>query len=180
MTACALLTAAAALGGCGGSDPAAEDAWLHDGSEFDRAAVQSQYITHIDAAVIRAQTLFAYHFVQNSAQLNELGERDVGILGRHYHDHPGRISVRRGGVGDELYDARVATVIAGLASYGVDTSRVEVTDSLAGGDGLSTYEVLIKYGEMVTPSSNGSDSGSDSGMGTSDGRSNYDRVNPGS
>lgn len=105
--------------------------------------VEHRLDDHVAAGVIAQHTLFPHQFVANSAELNELGERDAAILASHFASHPGSLNVRRGGESDELYEARVATVRAVLEEGGVDLARVTIGDGFAGGDGLVSERVLV-------------------------------------
>jgi hypothetical protein len=91
-----------------------------------------------DAAIVRQATLFADEFVPGTAELTDLGVRDLGILIGHYGRYGGTISVRRGGVSDSLYAARVAAVQDALVVAGVAEGVVEITDELPRGPGLAS------------------------------------------
>lgn len=103
----------------------------------------------IDAGIVSQHTLYPHHFVANGSTLNELGERDLGVLARHYADNPGSLNVRRGGTSSELYKARLATVSDMLAEMGVDTGRVRMGDAMAGGDGLNSERVIVILEEKM-------------------------------
>lgn len=106
-------------------------------------SVNEYHRDSIEAAIVSQHTLYPYHFVRNGADLNELGERDLGVLARHYADHPGRLNLRRADTSPELYDARLETVRAQLADAGVDLDRVRIADHAPGGDGMSSDRVLV-------------------------------------
>jgi hypothetical protein len=74
--------------------------------------------------------------------LNDLGRRDLGVLARHYAEHPGVLNIRRDQTPEALYDARVAHVMAGLKEAGVRTERMNVSDEMAGGPGMSSEQVV--------------------------------------
>ena len=106
----------------------------------------------VAAGVIAQHTLYEHHFVKFGGTLNELGERDVDILARHYKANPGRLSIRRGGADAKLYQQRVDTVVAAMAAAGVDTKRVTIVDEQPGGDGLaSEFVVVILKDKMDKP-----------------------------
>lgn len=111
-------------------------------STMNQWMVQDLQDESIRNAVISAHTLYDHHFVANAADLNELGERDLGMLGAHYADHPGALSVRRGRASAELHAARVQVVRDTLAGHGVELERVSVDDRLPGGDGMAGSMVL--------------------------------------
>jgi hypothetical protein len=93
-------------------------------------------------AVITQHTLLPYHFVDDSARLNELGQHDLEVLAQHFQDSPGTLNVRQGDASQELYLARVATVRDALAQAGVPTARMVLTDGLPGGEGVTCERVL--------------------------------------
>jgi hypothetical protein len=97
-------------------------------------------------AIITQHTLYPYQFVDNSASLNELGERDLAILSKHFVNNPGSLNIRKDGTPDELYRNRVDLVVKKLQGAGVDTAKLTVEDSMPGGSGV-TSERLIKIQE---------------------------------
>ncbi len=97
----------------------------------------------IENAILREHTLYPYHFVANSGQLNELGKRDLLILAGHYRENPGELNINQGGVADPLYKQRVEACVELLVQAGVDASRVQVDDGLAGGEGMSSERVVV-------------------------------------
>ena len=96
----------------------------------------------INNAIITQHTLFPYHFVNNSAGLNELGKRDLGVLATRFKDNPGKLNVRRGEISADLHQARIKTVLGLLEEAGVDKARITVDNALAGGDGMASERVL--------------------------------------
>ncbi len=136
MNARSLLAVAAALGvlaGCGSQkQKVAEDRTL------DIYLVRAVQDTAMKNAIIAQRTLFPYHFVPGSADLNDLGKVDLSILAGHLRDHPGRLNVRRGGAEKDLHDARVRRVQDLLEGAGVKAGGVEIVDGLPGGDGISS------------------------------------------
>jgi len=114
----------------------------HANRNADIWAITSANDQAVRDALIRQSAIFPYHFIDNSARLNELGASDLDVLVTHFRSHPGRISVRRGVESKKLYDARVAEVLSTLATGGVDTDRVTVVDLPAGGDGMPSDNVI--------------------------------------
>ncbi|MEX2219257.1 MAG: hypothetical protein WD749_10925 [Phycisphaerales bacterium] len=141
-TVAALLAASAALsaGGCQnkhGTTP------IHD----DRGAYNIWTIETVNDgsvrnAVIAQHTLYPYHFVDFSDQLNELGRRDVQVLAAHYRRYPGPVNIRRGSEPEDLYRARVAAVAEALASGGVDREKIRIADGMPGGPGNPADRVI--------------------------------------
>jgi len=114
-------------------------------SEVDAWLVESMQDTQIENAIIRQHTVYPYHFVVNSAELNELGGRDLDVLARHYKEHPGQINIRRGDIGEDLWQARCKTIVKQLADSGVDMNLVSIDEGLAGGDGMTAPEVILRF-----------------------------------
>lgn len=114
-----------------------------DSPEATSWLVKSYNDVAIENAIIRQHTMLPYHFIQNSDQLNEIGKRDLGILATHFKKHPGRLNVRKGNVAGGLYETRVRTVRDMMAQAGVDIQKVDVQDTLPGGDGMSSDEVVF-------------------------------------
>lgn len=94
-------------------------------------------------AIISQHTLFPYHFIKNGVQLNELGQRDLRVLAKHFEKNPGRLNIRRDRIPSDLYEARVELVLKQLGEAGIDTERVHVTDDMPGGSGMPSERILI-------------------------------------
>src|SRR5207249_16097 len=91
-----------------------------------------------------------YHFENGSAELNELGERDLGVLADHFKSAPGDLNVHRGDAAQALYESRVKKVLERLASAGVKGGQVSVKDGLPGGDGISSERVIVILKEKMS------------------------------
>ncbi|MHC4562275.1 MAG: hypothetical protein ACYS8X_05820 [Planctomycetota bacterium] len=125
----------------------------------DPWAVESANDQAIQNAIVRQSTLFPYHFVEDSAELNYLGTRDMASLIRHYQEHPGRLNMRQGYVSRKLYHSRIAFVKGALQSHGINAKRLRVTDLPAAGDGMPgelVIEILTQEAPAVTPSTSAS------------------------
>ncbi len=108
----------------------------------------------LNNAIVSQHTLYPYHFVAGSAELNELGARDLNVLVAHFLIASGELNVHRGDANQPLYESRVKTVLERLAAAGVTSSSVAVKDGLPGGEGLSSERVLvILKGKMSKSSS---------------------------
>jgi hypothetical protein len=99
--------------------------------------------TAIQNAIVSQHTLFAYHFVQDGPELNELGERDLAILTQHFVRNGGYLNIRRHEASAELYQARVNTVRDRLQEAGIDMERVRVSEGMPGGSGMASERVLV-------------------------------------
>lgn len=159
-----------------------------DARDFDAAIVRAHQNDFEAAAVIRQHTIYPYHFVAESATLNELGQRDVEILAGHYASLPGdggippaTLSVRRGDASPGLYDARVRAVTAELARGGVANDRVRIADTVPGGDGMLPGKIKVilqrdaenqpfyEVHEGTSSSSNSGGGGGEAGVSTKGG-----------
>jgi len=134
--------------GCGekvekGPDKQQVNTWL----------VNSYNNTAIENAIISQHTVFPYHFVNNAAQLNELGKRDVAILAGHFMKYAGDLNIRRSDTPADLYEARVNAVVERLQEAGVDIERMNIADGMPGGSGMASEKVLIilEQASEVTP-----------------------------
>jgi hypothetical protein len=113
----------------------------------------------VENAIITQHTLYPYHFVADGEQLNELGQRDFGVLAQHFKEHPGVMNIRQGEAGAELYEARVAQVLSGLKQAGVETSRMSISDAMPGGSGMSSEQVITILAEEPQSSRTGGTAG---------------------
>ena len=114
---------------------------------IDKSAVNTELINtyndiSMENAIIAQHTLYPYHFIRNGEQLNELGERDLSILAAHFKDYPGQLNVRRDGIAEDLYQARVSHILEQLRQAGVDTKRASVSDEMPGGSGMASGQVI--------------------------------------
>lgn len=130
-----------------------EDA-CYANSEVDTWLAQQALGENIERGIVRAHTLYPYHFVENGTALNELGRRDVAVLAFYFKANPGPLNVRRGDIPRELYAARLKTVASALSAGGVNAARVTIADGLPGGDGISSESLLriLARSERVTRS----------------------------
>ena len=115
--------------------------------KLDRQLVTTYGDESVSNAVLVQHTVYPYHFEIGGADLNTLGEKDLTVLAGHFVKYPGPLNVRRGPEVKALYRARVDTVKQFLLDAGVDGRRVNISDDLAGGDGLTSNEVVIIVNE---------------------------------
>jgi hypothetical protein len=148
--------------------------------DFDAAIVRAHQDDFEAAGVIRQHTIYPYHFVADSAALNDLGRRDVAILAGHYASlqvdqgvPPASMGVRRGDASPALYDARVRAVTAELGRGGVPNDRVRIADTVPGGDGMALGKIKVilqrdldnlPYYDVSEGSGQGTNSGGESGV----------------
>ena len=98
--------------------------------------------TAMENAIIAQHSLYSYHFVNNSDQLNELGRRDLSILAKHFKEYPGQLDISRDGTSENLYKARLAYVAGQLKKDGVDIFKLTISDGLPGGSGMASNDVV--------------------------------------
>jgi hypothetical protein len=142
-------------------------------AEVNGAIVQSFGDMAIENAILRQQTLYAYHFEADGPEPNELGCRELALLGSHYKQRAGMLRVRQGDASTELYQARIDRVRELLSKQGVPPENVSITDGLPGGNGMPSEDVMKITTGRNSPSmplynldGNGSGSNSaESGMG---------------
>lgn len=96
----------------------------------------------IQNAIIAQHTLFPYHFVNNSAQLNALGERDLAVLAAHFRQNPGKIVLVQGQTEPLLYQSRAQTVYEKLLQAGIPNEKIQIGSGFAGGEGIPSTAVI--------------------------------------
>ncbi len=96
----------------------------------------------VENAIIAQYTLFPYHFVKNSAELNELGRKDLAVLAKHLSRCPGDLNVRKADTPLDIYQARVNLVIDRLKKAGVPADQILIADGMPGGDGMVSERVI--------------------------------------
>ena len=114
-----------------------------DTHALNSGLIESYSAISIKNAIISQHTLFPYHFVNNSARLNELGDNDLMILIEHFMENPGRLNIRRGNVSDGIYHARINLVLEKMKDSGIDRKKINVSDNMPGGSGMSSENVLV-------------------------------------
>jgi hypothetical protein len=138
---------------------------------LDRELVRTLNNVGIEDAIITQHTLYPYHFVTDGATLNELGQRDLAVLARHFREHPGTLRIQGEGVDKSLYEARVAYVMGRLKDAGVETGRMSLSEGMPGGPGMPSERVvtILRREEAGHAAATGSDAaalgGTSSGSG---------------
>ena len=141
----ALCGLATAVAGCCSSRPGyapAGDQSLEQRNLANLYMVESPFSEAVANGIIAQHTIYPYHFTNGTAQLTELGKRDLRVLANHYKTSSGQLSIRRAGASKELYAARVQAVMNFLGDDGVDVKQVTVSNALPGGDGMESERVL--------------------------------------
>ena len=130
------------MAGCGGNAKETKPFEL-DRSRINIGLVNSYNDLAMQNAIITQHTLYPYHFVKNSAELNELGQRDLSILAGHFKENPGQLNVRHDGLSMDIYTARVKLVLGELKKAGVDAERISISDGMPGGPGMTSKQVIL-------------------------------------
>lgn len=97
----------------------------------------------IQNAIVSQHTLFPYHFVENGAELNELGQKDLAVLTGHFMKYPGRLNIRKRNTPGDLYNARVKLVRERLLDAGIAKEHISISDDMPGGSGMTSERVLV-------------------------------------
>lgn len=100
----------------------------------DRRIVASILDEQAVAAVQRQRAIYSWHFAPGTADLNELGRRDLAIIAAQDKTRPGTLHVRLGS--DDMREARLAAIRACLESQGVEVARMNFDEDWPGGDGV--------------------------------------------
>ena len=96
----------------------------------------------VNNAIVSQHTLYPYHFITNSAELNELGNNDLMVLIKHFMKNPGELNIRQGDVSDKIYQARINFVLKKTTDAGIDREKISISDDMPGGSGMSSEKVL--------------------------------------
>ncbi len=118
----------------------------HDSHLLNSSLINSYNNMSIQNAIISQHTLYPYHFIKNGAELNELGNKDLMVLAKHFTKHPGGLNVRRDNISADLYQARIDFVLDRLKEENVDVERVGISDSMPGGSNMPSEKVLVILG----------------------------------
>lgn len=112
----------------------------------------------LENAIISQHTLYPYHFVQNGADLNELGKRDLGVLIKRFITEPGILNLRKSDTPSDLYSSRVELVYQRLQKAGLNMDKINISDEMPGGSGMAseTIIVILEKEDETTSSSSAS------------------------
>lgn len=105
----------------------------------------------LENAIISQHTLYPYHFVDNGAELNELGKHDLAVLTRHFVKEAGHLNIRKHDTSAELYEARVESVQRRLKEAGINMDRISISDYMPGGSGIPSENILVILAEKDEP-----------------------------
>jgi len=136
------VAALALLGGCHNDKHETTSKEEVDQIAADKWFVTSAQDTAVKNGIIAQHTIYAYHFVPDSAQLNDLGVKELMILSDHFKANSGQLNVRQGDASEELYKARLQTINAELRHAGVVPEHVVIADNFPGGKGMRSERVV--------------------------------------
>lgn len=108
-----------------------------------RDEVRALQNLQIENGIIRQRTVYPYHFLPDTAALNQLGAYDLQVLARYFESHAGKLNVVRGDAHNALYQARVGSALQELSVLGVQTDRLQVVDELPPGDGMVSARAIV-------------------------------------
>lgn len=116
--------------------------------QADKPLINSQLINTyndiaLENAIVSQHTLYPYHFIQNSAELNELGKRDLTVLINHFIKNAGYLNIRKSDISTELYELRVESVYERLQKAGLDMDKINISDDMPGGAGIASESILV-------------------------------------
>ncbi|OHB60474.1 MAG: hypothetical protein A2Y12_15355 [Planctomycetes bacterium GWF2_42_9] len=111
----------------------------------------------MENAIITQRTLYPYHFIEGSEQLNELGRRDLSVLIGHFKKYPGQLNLRDDGTSAAIYETRVAYITKEIENAGVDMSKVSIANDMPGGSAMPSDDVVqiqdadrkVRYEERI-------------------------------
>lgn len=109
----------------------------------------------VQNAIISQHTLYPYHFDKNSAELNELGERDLRVLATHFAKNPGELNVRRNGISADIYSARIELVLDKLKEAGINVDKMSIANGMPGGPGMLSEKIITVLQEEYKAPSGG-------------------------
>jgi hypothetical protein len=123
-----------------------------DRGAYNAWTIETAFDSSARSAIITQRTLYPYHFVPDSPDLNELGRHDVEILAARLARRGGELSIRQGEEPDGLYEARMATVMMELSAAGVDPAAIRLGDEFPRGEGMRADQIIhILKQERTSP-----------------------------
>ena len=114
----------------------------------DKPAINAQLIKTyndmaLENAIISQHTLYPYHFIQNGADLNELGKRDLNVLIKHFITKPGNLNIRKANTPEDLYASRVEQVYQILQKADLNMNMINIGDEMPGGSGIASESIIV-------------------------------------
>jgi hypothetical protein len=113
-----------------------------DRGAYNAWTVETAFDSSARSAIIMQRTLYPYHFVPDSPDLNELGRHNLEILAVRLARHGGELNIRQGEEPDGLYEARMATVLIELSAAGVDPAAIRFGNEFPRGEGMRADQVI--------------------------------------
>ena len=129
--------------------------------EANAAMVSELAQQSVRNAVLEQHTLYPRHFVNGTAILSPLGERDLQFMADAYRTTGGTVNVVSAGASDHLYRQRVNTVMIFLDAQGIGRDHVVIADKPAGGRGTTTARVVEIQAESTARRAKGTSKSAD-------------------
>lgn len=120
---------------------------------INRQLIKTYNDMALENAIISQHTLYPYHFIQNGAELNELGKRDLAVLIKHFIKNDGHLNIRKNDISADLYESRVESVYKRLQEAGLDMDRINISDDMPGGAGIASESILVILAQEDEPTS---------------------------
>jgi len=152
-----IATTAAALLAVAGCQHKAAEATADrtpDEQTLNTLMVKTAYDQNERNAIIAERAIYGHHFRPASAELNNLGLRQVRILADAFHDQAVQVHVARADASDELYRRRLDAVRTAFADHGLDRSSLTLNDGQPDGSGIASDKVFRAYTADVNGTAN--------------------------
>jgi len=154
LAAASLAAILSVAGGCGHHQEEMKktEAIRRDSQLNDINIVDAVRDSGVKAAIISQHTLYPYHFEQDRANLNELGQRDLTVLAGRLRSHAGELNIPRNGTDAALYESRVQWVMESLKAQGIAADHVKIVEGVGMTDGAPSEDVVREVRGLRTQS----------------------------
>ena len=104
--------------------------------------MQDTFVHMVDNAMLEDLSLADIHFVPHSVELNGTGARRLERYSKLLTVYGGSIQYATSQANDPLAEGRMASIRTYLATTGIASERIKVTQGLPGGVGLTAREAI--------------------------------------
>ncbi|MCE5228585.1 hypothetical protein LLG95_03185 [bacterium] len=108
----------------------------------DRRVVVSLIDEQAAQAIQRQRAIYPFYFITGTAELNDLGRRDLIVLADIQRQSPGVVHVYRDREAPGLHAARLRAIREFFENEGVPVGRVRFDEGWPGGDGEGAEAVV--------------------------------------